>query len=106
QPQQPFHPLAVDLVPALVEQYRQSPAPVNRMLQVQLVQQTHQRQVLLALRARLVVVSAAADTQQFALVTNARLFDLLDQFSSRSDRPSCLDFFLSQSRSTVNWPIF
>ena len=73
---------------------------------MQLVEPSHQLQVLLGFGAWLVVVGRAADLQQFALASNARFVLFLDQRSSSGERPNCLHFFLSQSRSTVNWPIF
>ena len=71
----------------------------------QLVELAHQRQVFFALRAWLVVVTAAADFQQFALASDTGLVQRFDQRSSFRDSPNCLDFFLSQSSSTFNFPI-
>ena len=54
---------AIDRVTLPLEHHPQAPAPVGRILQMQLVELAHQGQVLLALRAGWVVVTAAADFQ-------------------------------------------
>src|SRR5262245_21807111 len=87
------------------QQHRQPSTPVDRMLQMQLVEVTHEPQVLFGFRTRLVVIGRSTDIQQFALPTDARLVQRFDQRSSSSDSPNCLHFFLSQFRSTVSWPI-
>src|SRR5262249_114261 len=88
------------------QQHSQPPTAVDRMFQVQLVELAHELEVLLRLRARLVVVGRPTDVQQFALVTDAWLGQGFDPRSSLSGRPNSFHFFLSQSKSTVSWPIF
>jgi hypothetical protein len=104
--EQPHDSLPVHWPALPVEHHRQPSTPVDRVLQMQFVEPSHQLQVLFGLGAWLVVVGRSTDLQQFALASNARLFVRFDQRSSLGDRPNCLHFFFNQSRSTVNWPIF
>src|SRR6476469_9599627 len=104
--QKSAHPLAIDRVTFPAHEHQQAPASVNRMLQMQLVQAPHQPEIVLRLRARLVVEAAAGDAQDLALVPDAQLRAWIDELPPLFYRPSCLDFFLSQSRSTVSSPIF
>ena len=104
--QQAHHAFAVHHLAFPSQHDRQFAAAIDGMLEVQFVEPAHQFQVLFALGAWLVVVGRPTDLQQFALASNTRLVLPLDQRSSSGDRPNCLHFFLSQSRSTVSWPIF
>ena len=81
---------------------RQAPAPIHRMVQMQLVQPPHQRQVLRALGHRLVVERAARDPHQLALPSYAQFCTWRHQVLPRPHNPNCLHFFLSQSPSTVS----
>ena len=105
-PQQPHPPLAIDPPALLAQGHTQLAAPLDRMGQMQLVQPPHQGQVLRGLRARFVVVGAAGQTQQLALVPQADRGRRGNELAQACQRPSCRDFFLSQSRSTVSCPIF
>ena len=102
QVQQPHHPLAIDVQTLLAQKHRQLATAINRMVQMQLVQPSHQAQVLLRLRAAPVIIAAPAQVQQLALVPHADLRVGANEFVQACQRPSCLDFFLSQSRSTVS----
>ena len=62
------------------QEHPQLATAINRMFQVQLVQSPHQGQVLLRLRAALVIVTAAAQFQQLALMPDADLRIRTDQF--------------------------
>ena len=48
------------------------------------------------------IVAAAAELQQFALMPHTDLRIRADQLAQTCYNPSCLDFFLSQSKSTVS----
>src|SRR5213596_2397454 len=76
------------------------------MFQMQLVQPPHQGEVLRTLGHRFVIESAARNADQLALPLQAQFGAWLDQLLPAAYRPSCLHFFLSQSTSTLNWPIF
>ena len=102
QLQQAPHPFAIDRPTFASQQRCQSPAAIERMLQVQLVEPAHQHQVLLALGHRLVIEAAARDAGQLALLAQTQFGAWLDQISPDRYRPSCLHFFLSQSASTVS----
>ena len=79
--------------PFALQQRRQSSAAIARMFQVQLVEPAHQRQVLFALRDRLVIEAAARDANQLALLAQAQFGAWLNQVSPDRYRPSCLHFF-------------
>src|ERR1700677_3973906 len=102
---QPLHPLAIDAAAFLVELKRPPPGAVERQLQMQLVDPTHQSQIV-RLRHRLGAVDPRArDVQQFALPAHRYAFaGSFDHRPSirRAHRPGLL---AKKSRSTVNWPI-
>ena len=71
--QQPTHPFAIDHLSLPTQQLPQPSTPVNRVLQMQLVEPSHQGQILRRLRTGVVVVPAARESQQLALLANAQL---------------------------------
>src|ERR1043166_8980681 len=72
---------------------------------MQLIQPAHEGEVLGAFGPRLVVIRAARNPQQFALLAHREpLYQVFHQIHALLHKPSCLDFFLSQSNSMVSWP--
>src|SRR5690606_28101022 len=103
---QPLDALAIRLTPLLAEGVGQLPAPVERVLQMELVDSTHQREFVGARRLRLVVQPRARDLEQLALAADGQLREpAVDHLSPllQRRRPSPLD---KKSRSTVSSPIF
>src|SRR5260221_6949719 len=99
------HALASAPVAASGKNDRNLPRPVNRRLQILLVDQTHPLKIARARRRRLAIHGRARQPQQRALPRDRQIqpagFDLLDAlrpvyFLSTSDK---------KSRSTINWPI-
>jgi hypothetical protein len=70
--QQSHQTLPVRLQTILGQHHLKTAASVGRVLHVQLIEPTHQIQVLRALSSALVVQGASGDTQQLALGANAQ----------------------------------
>jgi len=106
QAHQPLDALAIDLAPLAPKGIGQLAAAVERVLQVQLVDSAHQRELLGARGLGLVVQTGARYPQQLALAANRQLGPLpVDHRAAlrQRRRPSPL---AKKSRSTVSSPIF
>ena len=106
QPHQPPHPVPTDGHPLTRQMAYHLPSAVERVLQVQLIDAPHQRQVRRALADRRVVQRRAAQSKQGALPAQAQVlvvtFNHLPSFvPSQSLSPRA-----KKSRSTVNSPMF
>src|SRR6188474_3064713 len=105
QAHQPLHVLAVDDGPFEAQRFAQLAAPVERPLQMDLVDAQHQRQFLSAGAHRLVVQPRAADSEQLALASKRNLFLSLNHGSALLQRGRASPR-AKKSRSTVSSPIF
>src|ERR1017187_1867241 len=106
QLQESDYSLAIPLPAFPLQHRRQAAAPIYRTGQVQLVQPPHQGKILRGLHHRLVLEPAARDPHQLALPSYAQFGTWHHQVLPEAYSPNCLHFFLSQSASTVSWPIF
>jgi site-specific DNA recombinase len=104
RPQQSAHPLGADLVALLPQHLRHPPYPVERRLRILLVQPALELQFLGIDLDGPVVVAGPRQAQQLALPGDANLRMLrLDGRAPLVNVPGPL--FLSQSSSTLSWPI-
>ena len=105
QPHQTAHPVPADDHALAAQMARHLPAAVECMLQVQLVQPAHQRQVLRALPKRLVVLRRATHAEQPALARQREAAAAVDHRgplrTAQRANPR-----RKKSRSTGSSPIF
>ena len=106
QAHQTTGPAAADAHPLAAQMTDHLASPVERILQEQLVDPTHQRQRLLTLALRLVIERGAPDRQKAALPAQAqrRMAAYHHRAALRpAHRPDPRD---KKSRSTISSPIF
>src|SRR6266540_3364855 len=72
QLQQSLHPFAIHQSALSLQQGREASAAIHRVFQMQLVQPSHQGEVFLAFRHRLVIEAAARNAHQLALPLQAQ----------------------------------
>src|SRR5450432_920554 len=105
QAHQPLHVLTVDDGPFDAQRFAKLAAAVERPLQMDLVDASHQRQLLRAGAYRLVVQPRATDSQQLTLAPKRNLFLNLNHGSALLQRGRASPR-AKKSRSTVSSPIF
>ncbi len=105
KPHQPLHPLAIDAPAFLIQVERHSARAVERLLQIEFVDPTHQSQIVGGRLGSRPIDAGTGDVQQLALPPHRQLGSTsLDLRASRR-RAHRLGLLTKKSRSTVNSPI-
>src|SRR4030042_5509548 len=97
--------LAIDDQPLAAHRSSDTAAPVERELQVQLVDTPHQREIFRVRTDALVVQARSVDPEDLALATHRGRFVRRDKLATDLHR-SRSSPLAKKSRSTVNSPIF